>query len=60
MWTFTGMKFGVALEIVQSTKPHLACLADIWLLLAMRQEMAFEIMMAREFSLAIRTPMLLL
>lgn len=58
---WTGMrplarvKFGVALQVVQSSEARLTVLTDIRFLLAMGEKMALEIVVARKISRTIRT-----
>jgi hypothetical protein len=60
MRTFTGVQFSMTLEIVKSAEAHITGLADVWLLLTVRQQVTLEIMMTREFCLTVGTFVFLL
>lgn len=55
MWAFTGVKFRVAFQIVQTTETRLAGRTFVGLLLAVCEEMTLEVVVSREISRAIRT-----
>lgn len=50
-----SVELRMSLEIMQSSEPLVAAITCEWLLLAMSEQMAFEIMMACEFSCAVGT-----
>ena len=50
---FASMEFGMALQIMQSSKSRLALLTFKWLLLAMSKQMALEIVMSSELRGAV-------
>lgn len=49
------VQLAMALKIVKPSKPKLALLTQIWLLLAMGEEMALQVMVSSELCIAIRT-----
>jgi hypothetical protein len=55
----TSVQFTVTLEVVQTAETHLAFRAYVWFLLAMRQQMALEVVMACKLSIAVGTFVLL-
>jgi hypothetical protein len=48
------MQFAVALEVVQPAESHLARLADEWFLVAVRKQMALQVVVSSELGLAVR------
>jgi hypothetical protein len=54
MRSLARVQFGVALQVVESSEARLAGLAHKRLFLAVGEQMALEIMLAREFCRAIR------
>lgn len=55
MRSLASMELGVALEVVQPPEARLACLADVWLLLAVSQQVTLQIVMARKIRGAVWT-----
>lgn len=55
-----SVQFHMALQVVQPTKSHRTCLANIRLFLTMSQEMTLEIVMSCELGFTIRALMFLL
>jgi len=54
VWAFSGVKFRVAFQVMQTAETCLAGGARVGLLLAVGEEMALEIVMAREVGGAVR------
>lgn len=52
---FTRVKFSMALEIVQSPEPRLTGLANVWFLLAVRQQVTLQVVVARKVCRAVWT-----
>jgi hypothetical protein len=59
MRPLAGMEFRVSLQIVEPAEPGLARLTHVWLLLAVGQQVAFEVMMPRKLGGTERTSVLL-
>jgi hypothetical protein len=55
VWTFSGMKFCVAFQVVETAETRLARGALVGFLLAVREEMTLEVVMAREIGGAVGT-----
>lgn len=55
----SGMEFGVSFQIMESPEARLAGLTDIRLFLAVREQVALEVMMPCKLSGAVRTAVLL-
>lgn len=54
VWTLAGMKFGVTLQVVKSTESHITRIAYERLFLAVRQQVALKVVLARKLCLAMR------
>lgn len=55
MGLLASMEFPMTLQIVKPTKAHLTVGADIWLLLAMCQQVTLKIVVTRKFRVAVWT-----
>lgn len=53
MGFLASVQFTMALQVVETTEAHLTIGADIGLLLAVSQEVALEIMVARKFGVTV-------
>lgn len=59
MRPLSGMEFSVSLQIVESPEARLAGLTDVRFFLAVREQMALEVMMPGEFGGTVRTTVFL-
>lgn len=59
MRPLSGMEFSVSLQIVESPEARLAGLTDVRFFLAVREQVALEVMMPGEFGGTVRTTMFL-